>query len=72
MPEVHKELIVKCPKTIQHISMSILVLNKTITFALLMKIMQILSARPEHLGSSKHAKPKHPYQTQVSRVSQPS
>jgi hypothetical protein len=48
--EVHKELLVRCFETIQHIFMSILVLNKTITFVELMKIMQILSVRPNYLG----------------------
>ena len=48
--EVHKELLVRCPKTIQHIYMSVLVLNKTIAFAWLMKIIQILGAKPKLLG----------------------
>jgi hypothetical protein len=30
--EVHKELLVRCPETIQHIYTSIKVLNKNITF----------------------------------------
>jgi hypothetical protein len=48
--EVHKELLVRCFETIQHIFTSILVFNKTITFVELMKIMQILSVRPNYLG----------------------
>jgi hypothetical protein len=72
--EVHKKLLVRCPETIQHICMSILILNKTIIFAWLTKIMQILGARPNlglaimpgpsvlrlatTLSPSVHAKPK--------------
>ena len=37
--EVHKELLVRCPKTIRQICMSILVLNKTIIFVWLTKII---------------------------------
>jgi hypothetical protein len=36
--------------------MSILILNKTIIFVWLMKIMQILSARPKVLVSGNHSK----------------
>jgi hypothetical protein len=50
--EVHKELLVRCLETIQYICMSILVINKTITFAWLTKIMQIQGARPKVLESN--------------------
>jgi hypothetical protein len=49
--EVNKELLVRCPETIQHICMNILVLNKTIIFVWLTKIIQILGAKPKLLGS---------------------
>ena len=55
--EVHKKLLVRCPETIQHICTSILIFDKTITFAWLTKIMQILSVRPKVLGSGNHSKP---------------
>jgi len=81
--EVYKELLVRCLETIQHICMGILVLNKTITFAWLTTIMQILDARskllgPDNntrsktLGFDNHARPKRPCQTQASWVWQPS
>jgi hypothetical protein len=81
--EIYKELLVRCLETIQHICMSILILNKTITFAWLTKIMQILGARskllglgnnttPKTLGFDNHARPKRPCQTQASWVWQPS
>jgi hypothetical protein len=54
--KVHNELLVKCPETIQHICMSILVLNKTITFVWLTRIMQIPSVGSKLLGSGNHAK----------------
>jgi hypothetical protein len=56
--EVHKELLVRCPETIQHICMSILVLNKTIIFAWPTKIMQILGARPKVFGFGNHVRSK--------------
>ena len=56
--EVHKELLVRCPETIQHICMNIGIFNKTIIFTWLTKIIQILGVRPKLLGSGNHAKPK--------------
>jgi len=56
--EVYKELLVRYFETIQHICMSILVLNKTITFVWLMKIMQILDVRPKLFRSDNHFRPK--------------
>jgi hypothetical protein len=56
--EVHKELLVRCSKTIQHICINILVLNKTIIFVRLTKIIQILDTRPKLLGSGNHVMPK--------------
>jgi hypothetical protein len=53
--EVLKELLVRCLETIQYICMSILVLNKTITFVLLAKIMKILGAKPKLIRSDNHS-----------------
>jgi len=49
--EVNKELLVRCPETIQHICMNILVPNKTIIFVWLTKIIQNLGTKPKLLGS---------------------
>ena len=56
--EVYKELLVRYHEVIQHFCMSILVLNKTISFTWLWKIMQILSISPKVLGSSNRTKPR--------------
>jgi hypothetical protein len=56
--EVHTELLVRCPETIQHICMSILVLNKTITLAWLTKIIQIQGTRPKLIGFDNYARSK--------------
>jgi len=56
--KVHNEVLIRCPETIQYICMGILVLNKTITFIWLMKIMQILGIRLKLFGFDNHAKPK--------------
>ena len=56
--EVHKELLVRCFKTIQHICMNILVFNKTITFVRLTKIIQILGMGPKLFGSGNYVRPK--------------
>ena len=56
--KVHKKLLVRCSKIIEHICMSILVLNKTIIFVPLTKIIQISSVRPKLFGSDNHTRPK--------------
>jgi hypothetical protein len=53
--KVLKELLIRCPETIQHICMSILVHNKTITFVWLIKVIKILGAKPKLIRSDNHS-----------------
>ena len=56
--EVHNELLVRWPETIQYICTSILVLKKTIIFALRTKIMQIQGNKSKLLGFDNHSRSK--------------
>jgi len=56
--EVHGELLVRYPKIIQRIYMGILVIDKTIIFIWLVKIMQNLDTIPKAFRSRMIARPK--------------